>query len=175
MAVLTFDARVGQAQREVFRPAIEEAEDVIGHLLKPITVVSKTKSQMPDWNEAVPGVQPAWELWKGWNPRTGRREVWVWNELHTKEDAVATLQHGLVHALHEIHTPPEAKAEMCELMHPRPEAWLQGGAWSKYPYECATVYGSAVLFGIAKPVYKNLLDRRIWTADWPRLRELHLR
>ena len=174
MGVFTFDDKATAEQKAVIRPALEAVNDVLGSRLKAITVVPKRREQMPDWNSAEPGVQPAWELWKGWNRNTKRRELWYWDRLHTKDECYATILHGGVHAYDELYMTLEMRADAMALMDPEPAAWFGGRAWSRFPYECNAVYGSAALFNLTKPVYKNLLDRHVASVDWPELKAILL-
>jgi len=174
IGVFEFDAKATQEQKDAIRPALILADQVLGSRLASITVVPKRSDQMPDWNEAVAGVQPAWELWKGWNRNTKRRELWYWDKLHLKDECQPTILHGCMHAYDELYLTAETRAEVMALMDPQPEVWLQGRAWSKYPYECYSVYGSQAVFDLPKPVYKKLLARHVEAADLPTLKALLL-
>ena len=167
----TFADGSSQANKDAVRPAFEMAADLIGGRLKPITIIFQPKARMPDWNEAEPGIQPAWGLWKGWNGKTGQREIWLWDHVFKSDDAVPLACHEIDHAYDELYLNdhPEIREAVMEKMHPVPVAWLQGRVWAKYPYECYAVHASGALFGI-KPAYKKLLSRQIYTADYPAIR-----
>lgn len=170
----SFDAKATDSQRNAITPALEEMSEVFGDRLKSITLVPKTKTQMPDWDSSTPGVQPAWGLWKGWNRKTERREIWYYDEVWRSKDCVGLIQHEGFHAYDDLYMSLEMKSAVMELMVPEPVSWTQGKTWSKFPFECAAVFGSAALFDMLKPPYVSLLDRKIPKTKWAELKAILL-
>ncbi len=86
------------------------------------------------------------------------------------------MQHEALHAYDQLYlnARDDIRADVMSLMDPEPEIWHGGKTWAKFPFECYAVYGSAALFNIAKPVYANLLSRKIAVSNFPDLRDLLL-
>lgn len=174
IAPFEFADRATDSQINAITPALEEMSELIGNRLKAITLVPKTANQMPDWDSSTPGIQPAWGVWKGWNRKTGRREIWYYDEVWRSKDCVGLIQHEGFHAYDDLYMNDVMKDQVMDLMVPEPVFWTQGKTWSKFPFECAAVYGSAALFDIVKPVYANLLDRKIPRTKFTELKAILL-
>lgn len=167
------------AQNARMQPFVQAAVDLLGDRFKPVTVEVRTRVSMPRYRDPRPGDKPTDGHAEGfW--RAGPRRILIADDVIPRDDLPETLGHEWIHLLFEDWFTPGQKRTLLGYLDPRPENYSdtqvngKDRGYPALPEECIAVWGSAALFGFAKPAYSSLYKRTISGVVYPAVKAVML-
>lgn len=168
-----------QAELDMMRAFVTTATTLLGTRIDPFTLETREREQMPiafvKKNGDIVYARGHWSSRK-------RRMLCSKDLLVAALDLLRdkTLGHEFVHVLFSDWLGKWHRKQLLPLITPEADDWNDmtiSDTWEGYvadPSEALACYGSAALFGWAKPAYSTLYTRRILQSDYPKAKTLLL-
>lgn len=168
-----------QAQVDALRPFVTKATKLLDTRIDPLELSVRPRAKMPSYGTAADGT--ALRSRGHWSSRL--RRMLIADDLFQEGDALLrdkTLGHEFVHVLFSDWMGKWHRRQLLPLITPPCDGWNDMTIGDKFigypadPDEALACYGSAALFGWAKPAYSTLYKRRILQEDYPKTKSLLL-